>query len=159
MWSSWSSIRPQPQPGPQTLATQRRQLHQPQRLLVSRQLLLQLTAGTDQSRWPSVGTAQEPSGSFNRAQLRQGHELLLQLPVEPFDFPDNDPGPHTLLVSLRPNEMMDRLGFLLTRATNYVGVIPEMGARFTATKPSMEFLLEKLNHTKSNREFLDSMSS
>lgn len=74
----------------------------------------------------------------------KGHELLLQLPLEPFDFPDNDPGPHTLLVSLRPNEMMDRLGFLLTRATNYVGVIPEMGARFTATKPSMEFLLEKL---------------
>ncbi|MEC9404945.1 MAG: divergent polysaccharide deacetylase family protein [Pseudomonadota bacterium] len=74
----------------------------------------------------------------------KGHELLLQLPLEPFDFPDNDPGPHTLLVSLRPNEMMDRLGFLLTLETNYVGVIPEMGARFTATKPSMEFLLEKL---------------
>jgi polysaccharide deacetylase 2 family uncharacterized protein YibQ len=75
----------------------------------------------------------------------KGHELLLQMPLEPFDFPDNDPGPHTLLVSLRPNEMVDRIGYLLTRATNYVGVIPEMGARFTSTKPSMEYLLEKLN--------------
>ncbi|WP_269584048.1 divergent polysaccharide deacetylase family protein [Roseibium sp. Sym1] len=74
----------------------------------------------------------------------KGHELLLQLPLEPFDFPDNDPGPHTLLVSLRPNEMLDRLAFLLTRATNYVGTIPEMGARFTSTKPSMEYLVEKL---------------
>ncbi len=74
----------------------------------------------------------------------KGHELLLQLPLEPFDFPDNDPGPHTLLVSLQPAEMLDRLTYLLTRATNYVGAIPEMGARFTSTKPSMEYLLEKL---------------
>lgn len=74
----------------------------------------------------------------------KGHELLLQLPLEPFDFPDNDPGPHTLLVSLQPKEMLDRLAYLLTRVTNYVGVIPEMGARFTSTKPSMEYLLEKL---------------
>ncbi|GAB4576926.1 MAG: divergent polysaccharide deacetylase family protein [Roseibium sp.] len=74
----------------------------------------------------------------------EGHELLLQMPLEPFDFPDNDPGPHTLLVSLRPTEMLDRLAFLLTRATNYVGVIPEMGARFTSTRPSMEYLMEKL---------------
>lgn len=74
----------------------------------------------------------------------RGHELLLQLPLEPFDFPDNDPGPHTLLVSLKPVEMMDRLAYLLTRATNYVGVIPEMGARFTSTKPSMDYLMEKL---------------
>ncbi|MTI05525.1 divergent polysaccharide deacetylase family protein [Roseibium denhamense] len=74
----------------------------------------------------------------------KGHELVLQLPLEPFDFPDNDPGPHTLLVSLRPDEMLDRLAYLLTRVTNYVGVIPEMGARFTSTDTSMQFLLEKL---------------
>lgn len=74
----------------------------------------------------------------------KGHELLLQLPLEPFDFPDNDPGPHTLLVSLRPGEMMNRLAFLLTRVTNYVGTISEMGARFSSTQPSMQYLLETL---------------
>ncbi|WP_299475831.1 divergent polysaccharide deacetylase family protein [uncultured Roseibium sp.] len=74
----------------------------------------------------------------------KGHELLLQLPLEPFDFPDNDPGPHTLLVSLQPSEMLDRLAFLLTRVTNYVGTIPDMGSRFTSTKPSMQYLMEKL---------------
>ena len=26
----------------------------------------------------------------------QRHEILLQVPMEPFDYPDNDPGPHTL---------------------------------------------------------------
>ena len=28
----------------------------------------------------------------------EGHELFLQAPMEPFDYPDNDPGPQTLLV-------------------------------------------------------------
>jgi uncharacterized protein len=88
--------------------------------------------GSDLDRW------------MQRARSK-GHELLLQLPLEPFDFPDNDPGPHTLLVSLQPAEMMDRLKWLLTRATNYVGVINDMGERFTSTQPSMQLLLEKLN--------------
>lgn len=74
----------------------------------------------------------------------KGHELLLQLPLEPFDFPDNDPGPQTLLVSLRPAEFIDRLAWLLTRVTNYVGVINYMGARYTSTEPSMQLLMEKL---------------
>ncbi|MCK7613688.1 divergent polysaccharide deacetylase family protein [Roseibium sediminicola] len=97
---------------------------------------------------PDVTFALAPYGEDLDLWMQQartkGHELLLQVPLEPFDFPDNDPGPHTLLVSLRPTEMLDRLAFLLTRATNYVGTIPEMGARFTSTKPSMEYLVEKL---------------
>ncbi|WP_417688279.1 divergent polysaccharide deacetylase family protein [Roseibium sp.] len=96
-----------------------------------------------------VTFAMAPYGSnldrwMQRARSK-GHELLLQMPLEPFDFPDNDPGPHTLLVSLRPGEMLDRLGWLLTRVTNYVGVVNEMGARYTSTQPSMQYLLEKLN--------------
>ena len=31
---------------------------------------------------------------------RDGHEILLQVPFEPFDYPDNDPGPHTLRTGL-----------------------------------------------------------
>ncbi|ASP35786.1 hypothetical protein CHH27_23190 [Labrenzia sp. VG12] len=97
---------------------------------------------------PEVTFALAPYGEDLDLWMQQartkGHELLLQLPLEPFDFPDNDPGPHTLLVSLRPAEMLDRLAYLLTRVTNYVGTIPEMGARFTSTKPSVEYLFEKL---------------
>ena len=29
-----------------------------------------------------------------------GHEVLLQIPLEPQDYPTNDPGPHTLLTTL-----------------------------------------------------------
>jgi hypothetical protein len=38
-----------------------------------------------------------------------GHELLLQVPMEPFDYPDNDPGPQTLITSLPPAQNIDRL--------------------------------------------------
>jgi hypothetical protein len=31
-----------------------------------------------------------------------GQELLLEVPMEPFDYPDNDPGPQTLITSLSP---------------------------------------------------------
>lgn len=31
---------------------------------------------------------------------RSGHELLLQLPMEPFDYPANDPGPNALRIGL-----------------------------------------------------------
>src|SRR5690606_455059 len=31
---------------------------------------------------------------------QSGHEVLLQVPLEPFDYPNNDPGPHTLLTGL-----------------------------------------------------------
>jgi polysaccharide deacetylase 2 family uncharacterized protein YibQ len=27
---------------------------------------------------------------------KRGHEVLLEVPMEPYDFPDSDPGPHTL---------------------------------------------------------------
>lgn len=87
----------------------------------------------------------------------KGHELLLQMPMEPYDFPDNDPGPHTLLVSLTPQEMADRFNWLLTRVTNYVGVINDMGARFMATRPSLQYVFENL--TKRGLMFVDDGSS
>ena len=44
--------------------------------------------------------------------LRQGgHEVLLQLPMEPFDYPDNDPGPQTLLTMLSADQNADRLAW------------------------------------------------
>ena len=41
----------------------------------------------------------DPSKLAERARA-QRHEILLQIPMEPFDYPDNDPGPQTLLTTL-----------------------------------------------------------
>src|SRR4029077_15803249 len=39
----------------------------------------------------------------------QRHEILLQIPMEPFDYPDNDPGPQTLLTTLAPEQNIARM--------------------------------------------------
>ncbi len=76
---------------------------------------------------------------------QNGHEVMLQLPMEPFDYPDNDPGPHTLLSSLAPPENTRRLEWLLSRATGYFGVTNYMGAKFTASPDSLRSVLEHIN--------------
>ena len=67
----------------------------------------------------------------------EGHEVLLQVSMEPFDFPDNDPGPQTLLTSNAAELNLDSLHWFLSRFQGYVGVTSLMGARFTATEPAL----------------------
>ena len=43
----------------------------------------------------------DPGKLAERARA-QHHEILLQVPMEPFDYPDTDPGPQTLLTTLTP---------------------------------------------------------
>ena len=63
-----------------------------------------------------------------------GHETLLTLPMEPVNFPKNDPGPFALLSTLSDKENIARLEWVLTRATGYIGLINFMGSRFTSNK-------------------------
>ncbi|MDA0368577.1 MAG: divergent polysaccharide deacetylase family protein [Proteobacteria bacterium] len=73
-----------------------------------------------------------------------GHEVLLQVPMEPFDFPTSDPGPHTLLTSAGADENLERLEFLLSRFSGYVGVYNRMGDRFTSSTESLRPVLQSL---------------
>ncbi len=75
-----------------------------------------------------------------------GHELLLQVPLEPFNYPSTDPGPHTLTVNATAAENIDRLHWLMSRVTNYVGVINYMGARFTGEADALAPVLAEIGH-------------
>ncbi len=78
------------------------------------------------------------------ARARGGsHEVLLQVPMEPSQYPDNDPGPQTLLTSLTPQQNIDRLYWLMSRFQGYVGLANTMGARFTASEPSFAPILQE----------------
>jgi uncharacterized protein len=78
----------------------------------------------------------DPTKLAEQARARR-HEILLQIPMEPYDYPDNDPGPQTLLASLGPEENLDRLFWHLGRLQGYAGVTNFMGARFVATDAAM----------------------
>ena len=78
----------------------------------------------------------DPGKLAERARA-QRHEILLQIPMEPYDYPDNDPGPQTLLATLGPEENLDRLFWHLGRLQGYAGIANFMGARFVATEAAM----------------------
>lgn len=64
---------------------------------------------------------------FERARLA-GHEVLLELPMEPDDYPASDPGPHTLRASGTVDANIERLNWVLARAPGYFAVAGLSGA-------------------------------
>ena len=66
-----------------------------------------------------------------------GHEVLLEAPMEPADYPANDPGPYTLLAAARPEDTARKLEWLLSRATGYFGVTNYLGSRFLNNDAAM----------------------
>ncbi|MGY8710744.1 divergent polysaccharide deacetylase family protein [Bradyrhizobium sp. 18BD] len=110
---------------------------------------------------PAVTLAFTPYGAdpgklAERARA-QRHEIFLQIPMEPYDFPDNDPGPQTLLTSLSPDQNMDRLYWHLSRMQGYAGLTNFMGARFVATEPAMQPIIREA--AKRGLGFFDDGSS
>lgn len=100
------------------------------------------------ARLPSTTTlALAPYGdkleSLAESARAQKHELLLQVPLEPFDYPNNDPGPRTLLTTLTSTQNIDRLHSLMARFHGYVGLISYMGAKFTSSEPALAPVLSE----------------
>ncbi|WOH66600.1 divergent polysaccharide deacetylase family protein [Bradyrhizobium sp. BWA-3-5] len=98
----------------------------------------------------------DPTKLAERARA-QRHEILLQVPMEPFDYPDNDPGPQTLLTTLTSEQNLDRLYWHLSRFQGYAGIANFMGARFTATDSVMQPVIREA--AKRGLGYLDDGSS
>ncbi|MCC6918063.1 MAG: divergent polysaccharide deacetylase family protein [Alphaproteobacteria bacterium] len=73
----------------------------------------------------------------------EGHEVLLQAPMEPVDYPENDPGPQTLLTTLSTDQNIDRLHWIMSRFRGYVGIAGFMGTRFTASDAALAPILRE----------------
>lgn len=58
---------------------------------------------------------------------KKGHELLLQIPMEPKGYPENNPGQHTLRTDVDLQENLVNLHWSMSRITNYVGVMNYLG--------------------------------
>ncbi len=97
---------------------------------------------------PEITLGFAPSGNsldrWMQAARRKGHELVLQVPMEPFDYPNVDPGRNTLRVEAQGGELLRDLRLSLARITNYVGVMNYMGGRFVASSDAMGALMGEL---------------
>lgn len=97
---------------------------------------------------PEVTLAFTPYAPDLAAQMtaarNAGHEVLIDLPMEPNDFPSRDPGPLAMLTMQGPSENLTRLETVLGKGAGYTGVINRMGSKFTASPDAMRPVLEAL---------------
>lgn len=92
-----------------------------------------------------------------KAARQGGHEIVMQIPLEPFDYPNVNPGRNTLTVSASPDENLKSLHWALSRTTNYTGVMNYMGARFSADANAMGPFMAELG--KRGLAYVDDGSS
>jgi polysaccharide deacetylase 2 family uncharacterized protein YibQ len=117
---------------------------------------LALTQLSPEIDFAFVPFAADLQGDVDKAR-GAGHEVLLEVPMEPFDFPDSDPGPHALLAGASSEENIKRMDWALSRATGYVGVMNLLGGRFMGEEHAIEPILAAV--TKRGLLFFDNGAS
>ncbi|WP_377294511.1 divergent polysaccharide deacetylase family protein [Rhizobium sp. SG2393] len=94
---------------------------------------------------PSITLAFAASGNSLQRWVQQarrdGHEVLLQLPMEPFDYPENDPGPLTLLTTAKGGQLEADLQAALVRMGSYTGVMNYLGGKFLSDGDALETVM------------------
>jgi uncharacterized protein len=75
---------------------------------------------------------------------REGHEVLLQVPMEPFGYPEVKPGRYTLEADASNDALREALHWALARTTNYTGITNHMGARFLGETAAVSALFAEL---------------
>lgn len=76
---------------------------------------------------------------------RAGHELLMQVPMEPVGYPQVDPGENTLTIASARAGAFEALYAALGRTTNYVGITNYMGGHFATDPGAMQGLMDELS--------------
>ncbi len=92
------------------------------------------------------------------AQARTaGHEVLLHMPMEPIEGPNNNPGPNALLISLDQGEIVRRMRWAMDRVPGAVGFNNHMGSLVTADRHIMSLVMAEAKAR--GLMFLDSRTS
>jgi uncharacterized protein len=75
---------------------------------------------------------------------KEGHEVFLQVPLEPVGYPATNPGPKTLVGDGSEAENIDSLRWHMSRFHGYAGIVNYMGGRFLAMPKAMKPMLNEL---------------
>lgn len=80
-----------------------------------------------------------------QASRRQGHEILLQVPMEPFGSSDPESDPNTLLVDAPRAKNLERLHEAMASITGYTGIMNHLGGRLLSNVDALEPLLRDVS--------------
>lgn len=84
-------------------------------------------------------------GEWVEAARLDGHEVLLDVPMEPAGYPRDDPGPNSLLTLLSADENLRRLHWSLGRAAGYVGITSLSGSAFATRAQALDPVLDDMH--------------
>ncbi len=93
---------------------------------------------------------------MNRA-VEKGREVILHIPMEPMDYPRNDPGPNPILVELSERQILRRMEGYLRDLPHVSGANNHMGSLATTDETVMQTVLEFLKER--DLYFIDSRTS
>ena len=84
------------------------------------------------------------SGWIGAEAARVGLEVLLDLPMEPYRYPELDPGPGALTMAMPPRELSQRVEQHLAALPAAIGAKNHMGSRMTEDRARIRAALEPL---------------
>lgn len=97
----------------------------------------------------------ETAPALAREAHREGHEVLVHVPMEPIGTAD--PGPHALMTGLSAAENLQRLEWDLSRIAGFDGINNHEGSKFTADRAALEPVMSAL--AERQLFFLDSRTA
>ena len=74
----------------------------------------------------------------------KGHEVMLAVPMEPLNYPRDDPGPNALLTMLGTDRNLERLEWSLGKVVGYVGITSTTGSKFTGNQAAVQPMIDAL---------------
>lgn len=85
--------------------------------------------------------------SWHAAIRASGHEIMIDVPLQPADYPLTDPGPYGLILEKGDVEATRRLQWMMTRFPTSIGFLTPQNESFTANDEAFKLLL----HLAANR--------
>ncbi len=73
-----------------------------------------------------------------------GHEVMIEVPMQPTNYPDNDPGPQTLMANASASDLQAHLNWALSRCTGFFGVTNYQGGAFFKDKAGTATFMDSL---------------
>jgi polysaccharide deacetylase 2 family uncharacterized protein YibQ len=85
----------------------------------------------------------DPQPLVNMAR-KNGHEIVLQVPMEPIGYPASNPGPKTLLAEADKNANLDALTWHMGRFAGYAGIMNYMGGKLLSEPQALQPILQEI---------------
>lgn len=88
---------------------------------------------------------------------QNGHETLIHIPMEPINYPAENPGDKAIFIQLSPGEITRRMERFINKLPGCIGANNHMGSLATADEPAMQTVMQVLR--KHNLLFVDSRTT